>query len=254
MIGRPPSAPSPRPSTDARTPPSKEAGRIAGMFDAIAPRYDLLNSLLSAGFDRRWRTQAIRSLVLTGEERLLDVCAGTAGVALAARRGRAGARRVIGVDFAGAMLDIGRRKVEAAGEEHAIALLRADATRLPIREGGVDAVTAAFGVRNVEDAGAACREMHRVLRAGGRLAILEFAFPTVPVVRQAYRGYFTRVLPLVGRLVSRHSTAYSYLPASVGGFPPPEQFVALLLELGFADVVASRLTLGVVYLYSARKA
>lgn len=224
------------------------------MFDAIAPRYDLLNTLLSAGFDRQWRARAIRSLALTGRECLLDVCAGTAGVALAARRGPSGARRVIGVDFAGAMLEVGRRRIAAAGERRGITLLQGDATRLPIREGGIDAVTVAFGVRNVEDAGMACREMHRVLRAGGRLAILEFAYPTLPVLRQVYLGYFTRVLPLVGRLLSRHSSAYSYLPASVGGFPPPEQFATLLRELGFVEVVASRLTLGVVYLYSARKA
>lgn len=234
--------------------PSRDAGRISGMFDAIAPRYDLLNRVLSAGFDRRWRRRAIRSLALRDDETLLDVCAGTADVALEARRGvgRSRAGRVVGVDFSAAMLDLGRRKIEAA-HEPAVALVRGDAMRLPVRAGGVDAVTVAFGVRNVEDASAACREMHRVLRPGGRLAILEFAIPTLPLVRQIYLGYFTRVLPLLGRLVSRHSTAYAYLPASVTAFPPPARFVDVLRELGFADVVANRLTMGVVYLYSARK-
>ena len=234
--------------------PSKEARTISGMFDAIAPRYDLLNRILSAGFDRRWRRRAIASLALAGDETLLDVCAGTADVALEARRGvgRSRAGRVIAVDFSEAMLAIGRRKVEAAGDT--TALVRGDAMRLPIAEGRIDAVTAAFGVRNVEDAGAACREMHRVLRPGGRLAILEFAIPTLPVVRQAYLGYFSVVLPALGRLVSRHSTAYSYLPASVGAFPSPARFAALLRDVGFVGVTANRLTLGIVYMYRARKA
>jgi demethylmenaquinone methyltransferase/2-methoxy-6-polyprenyl-1,4-benzoquinol methylase len=221
------------------------------MFDAIAPRYDLLNTVLSAGLDRGWRRRAIASLGLTGRETLLDICAGTADVALTARR--RGARRVIGVDFAAAMLAIGRRKVDAAGETPAVVLLRGDAMRLPIRDGSVGAATAAFGVRNVEDAGTACREMHRVLRPGGRLAILEFAIPTLPILRQAYLSYFTWVLPRLGRVVSRHATAYTYLPASVEAFPVPDRFAELLRQIGFVDVRATRLTLGIVYLYCARR-
>lgn len=223
------------------------------MFDAIAPRYDLLNRLLSAGFDHRWRTRAIRSLGLTGEEILLDVCAGTADVALAARRSAPPARRVVGVDFAAAMLQLGRRKVHEGGEHGAIALVRGDAMRLPLHDGAVDAVTVAFGIRNVEEAETACRELHRVLRTGGRLAILEFAIPTRPIVRQAYVWYLTQVLPMLGRLISRHATAYSYLPASVTAFPTPDRFARLLGDVGFTDVLVNRLTLGIVYLYSAAK-
>lgn len=225
------------------------------MFDAIAPRYDLLNRLLSAGFDRRWRARAIRSLRLTGEELLLDMCTGTADIALAARRSAVGrARRVVGLDFAPAMLQLAHRKVCAAGENGAIALVRGDALQLPIHDEAVDAVTVAFGVRNVEDAETACREMYRVLRLGGRLAILEFAIPTIPVVRQAYLSYFTHVLPALGRLISRHTTAYSYLPASVTTFPAPDRFARLLRDVGFTAVVVNRLTLGVVYLYCGLKA
>jgi demethylmenaquinone methyltransferase/2-methoxy-6-polyprenyl-1,4-benzoquinol methylase len=223
------------------------------MFDAIAPRYDLLNRLLSAGFDRRWRARAIRSLELTGDERLLDLCTGTADVALAARRSAPRARRVIGVDFAAAMLQRGRRKVHDAGEQGAIALVRADAVRLPLHNGAVDAVTVAFGIRNVEDAETACRELHRVLRIGGRLAILEFAIPTLPIVRHAYLSYFRHVLPMLGRVVSRHTTAYSYLPASVTAFPTPDRFAHVLDDVGFTDVQVRGLTLGIVYLYSAVK-
>jgi demethylmenaquinone methyltransferase/2-methoxy-6-polyprenyl-1,4-benzoquinol methylase len=190
-------------------PLSKDARQIAGMFDAIAPRYDLLNQWLSAGFDRRWRRRAIRSLKLTGGETLLDLCTGTADVALAARRGSNRARRVIGVDFASAMLKIAQEKIDQAGERGSIALLRGDATQLPIDTAGVDTLSVAFGVRNVEDAVGACREMWRVLRPGGRLAILEFAIPRLAIVRGMYLFYFNRVLPRLGRLVSRRRFAPS---------------------------------------------
>lgn len=230
-------------------PPDKAPDRIAGMFDAIAPRYDLLNRVLSAGIDRRWRARAIRSLQLTGHETLLDVCTGTADVAL---EGRAAAR-VVGVDFAGAMLALGLRKVRAAGQGTRITLLRGDAMRLPIADASVDAVTIAFGIRNVQRPEVACAEMARALRAGGRLAILEFGVPRLPGIRTLYLWYFKHLLPLVGRAVSGHNAAYSYLPASVGTFPPPAEFMAILRRAGFTDVRADSLTLGIVYLYTARK-
>jgi demethylmenaquinone methyltransferase/2-methoxy-6-polyprenyl-1,4-benzoquinol methylase len=229
--------------------PDKTPDRIAGMFDAIAPRYDFLNHFLSAGIDRRWRAKAIRSLRLTGRETLLDVCTGTADVAL---EGRAhGAARVVGVDFAGAMLGLGLRKVRAAGQETSIALLRGDAMRLPIADNSVDAATVAFGIRNVQRHEIACREMARALKPGGRLAILEFGVPRIPGLSSAYLWYFKYVLPALGRVISGHTAAYSYLPASVGTFPPPAEFMATLREAGFAEVKADPLSLGIVYLYTA---
>ena len=231
------------------TPPDKAPDRIAGMFDAIAPKYDLLNHLLSAGIDRRWRARAIRTLRLTGRETLVDVCTGTGDVALAAD----GAARVVGVDFAGAMLAIGVRKVRRAGEERRITLVRGDALRLPVADGIADAVTIAFGIRNVQRTDAGCAEMARVLRRGGRLAILEFGMPRIPGVRALYEWYFNRVLPFIGSRISGHGGAYSYLPASVGSFPPPEEFMTLLRQSGFFDVRAVPLTFGIVYLYTAVK-
>jgi demethylmenaquinone methyltransferase/2-methoxy-6-polyprenyl-1,4-benzoquinol methylase len=235
--------------------PDKSPDRIAGMFDAIAPRYDFLNHVLSAGIDRRWRARAIRSLGLTGTETVLDVCTGTADVALQARGGANGAaaRRVIGVDFAGAMLSIGLRKVRAAGQAARVVLVRGDATRLPVADGSVDAATVAFGIRNVQRPDVACQEMARALRPGGRLAILEFGVPRIPGVSTLYLWYFKYLLPLVGRVVSGHQAAYSYLPASVGTFPPPAEFMRILGSAGFADVRAEPLTLGIVYLYTARR-
>jgi demethylmenaquinone methyltransferase/2-methoxy-6-polyprenyl-1,4-benzoquinol methylase len=237
-----------------KTPPDKTPDRIAGMFDAIAPRYDLLNHLLSAGIDKRWRARAIRSLRLTGRETLIDVATGTGDVALEARRaGAAGAARVLGVDFAGAMLSLGLHKVRAARESRTIGLVRGDAMCLPAATASADGVTISFGIRNVQRPEIACREMARVLKPGGRLAILEFGVPRIPGVSTLYLWYFRRVLPLIGRMISGHSGAYTYLPASVGTFPPPAEFVTILRQSGFEEVDAVPLTLGIVYLYVGRK-
>ncbi|HEY3381844.1 MAG TPA: bifunctional demethylmenaquinone methyltransferase/2-methoxy-6-polyprenyl-1,4-benzoquinol methylase UbiE [Vicinamibacterales bacterium] len=231
----------------------KRPTRVASMFDAIAARYDFLNHLLSVGLDRRWRTQAIRSLHLTGRETVLDVCTGTGDVALAALRARPGAARVVGVDFAGEMLRhaIGKtREPRVAGR---IWLVRGDATRLPVPTSSMDAATVAFGIRNVEEPGRALLEMFRVLRTGGRLAILEFSIPRPAVIRAIYLPYFRDVLPRIGRLVSGHLTAYTYLPASVGAFIPSDVMLSLMQECGFTEVRARALTFGVVTLYTGGK-
>lgn len=232
---------------------SKSPARIAGMFDAIAGRYDLLNRLLSAGIDQHWRKRALRSLSLTGRERLVDLCTGTADLAIAVASARPGARQVIGIDFAAAMLSIGKRKVHRSQLDGSIALLRGDAMRIPLRDASVDALTIAFGIRNVEDPSAACHEIYRVLAPGGKLAVLEFAIPTAPGIRSAYLWYFNHVLPCIGRLVSRDDTAYAYLPASVHGFATPDEFAYSLREIGFTDVAAKPLTLGIVCLFTGRR-
>jgi demethylmenaquinone methyltransferase/2-methoxy-6-polyprenyl-1,4-benzoquinol methylase len=233
---------------------SKEPARIAGMFDAIARRYDTLNHLLSAGLDRGWRRAAIRALALTERDRVLDVCTGTADLAIAAASDRvAHAGRVVGVDFAGEMLRLGLAKVRAAGLGRRISLVRGDATALPLPDASFDAVTIAFGIRNVVDPRQACREFHRVLRPGGRLAVLEFGLPRLPGVRQLYAWYINRVLPRIGALISRHQDAYAYLPASVAEFPSDEGFAAWLRDAGLSQVRYRPLALGSVYLYTARK-
>ena len=223
------------------------------MFDAIAVRYDFLNHFLSAGIDRRWRRKAIRSLQLTGRERLLDLCTGTGDVAIAAQTASPGTASVLGVDFAGAMLRVGQEKLARLGLGRKVALVRGDATRVPVSDQSVDCITVAFGIRNVQDTEAACREMHRVLAPGGRIAVLEFAIPTMPGIRGAYLWYFKHILPCFGRVISRHNAAYSYLPESVGAFRTPDEFVKLLRQAGFADISAVPLTFGIVYLYTARK-
>jgi demethylmenaquinone methyltransferase/2-methoxy-6-polyprenyl-1,4-benzoquinol methylase len=233
---------------------SKAPERIAGMFDAIAPRYDFLNHLLSGGIDRTWRTRAIRSLALTGRERVLDLCTGTGDLAMAALRGTPGAASVVGVDFAGAMLRVADDKLRRVGERQRITLVRGDATKIPLATSSVDAITIAFGIRNVEDVPAACAEMHRVLKPRGRLAILEFAVPTLPGWRSLYGWYVKHVLPRIGSAVSRHDGAYHYLPASIDAFATPDELVKILRQAGFAPVAAVPLTLGSVCLYTAARA
>jgi demethylmenaquinone methyltransferase / 2-methoxy-6-polyprenyl-1,4-benzoquinol methylase len=223
------------------------------MFDAIAPRYDLLNRVLSAGLDQRWRAQAIRALGLQASDVLVDVCTGTADMALAASS-LPSPPRVIGFDFSREMLRLGLAKArrEPPGRRPVL-LVQADAIRLPLPDASADAAAVAFGIRNVQDTPAACRELARVLRPGGRLAILEFGLPRSAWFRRVYWWYAERVLPRVGRVVSRHHSAYAYLPESVTRFPPPEEFGRLLQENGFPHVLVSPLTFGVVHLYLARK-
>jgi demethylmenaquinone methyltransferase / 2-methoxy-6-polyprenyl-1,4-benzoquinol methylase len=223
------------------------------MFDAIAGHYDFLNHLLSAGIDRRWRRQAIRSLRLSGRERVLDLCTGTADLAIAALDATPDAARVLGVDFAGAMLRVGLEKTRARRLTNRLTLVRGDAANIPVAPRSVDAVTVAFGIRNVQNTQVACNEIFRVLNEGGRLAVLEFAIPQTPGVRAAYLWYFNQVLPRIGRAVSRHNAAYGYLPASVGAFASPDEFVKILRQSGFADIRAVPLTFGIVYLYTARR-
>ena len=229
----------------------KSPAKIAGMFDAIAARYDLLNTVLSGGLDRYWRRLAIGSLRLTGRERVLDVCTGTADVAIGAAR--SGAARVVGVDFAGSMLLHGLGKVRTAGLADRIQLVRGDAMNLPAASETVDAATIAFGIRNVQRPEIGCRELYRVLTPGGRVAILEFGTPKSRVFAPLYAWYSHNVLPHIGRMVSRHDAAYTYLPESIGAFPYGDDFARILTAAGFSQVEARPLMFGAVYLYTGSK-
>lgn len=233
---------------------SKEPAKIAGMFDAIARHYDTLNHLLSAGLDRRWRRAAVRALRLTPADRLLDMCTGTGDLAIEAATAAGGhAGQVVAIDFSAEMLRLARVKTLEARLERRIVIARGDATKMPVPDASFDAATVAFGIRNVLDPELACREFLRALRPGGRLAILEFGSPQLPGVRAVYLWYFKRVLPLVGKLISRHSEAYTYLPASVAEFPTGRAFADILTRAGFGAVRFQTLTFGVVYLYLAER-
>jgi demethylmenaquinone methyltransferase/2-methoxy-6-polyprenyl-1,4-benzoquinol methylase len=233
-----------------RSVPDKSPARIASMFDAIARRYDLLNHVLSVGLDVRWRAHAIREAGLAPDARVLDLCTGTADFAIAAQHAAPKAR-IVGVDFAGQMLRVGLDKLRARALDRQITLVRGDATAIPLRDGWADAATIGFGIRNVAQPEGALKELARIIRPGGKLIILEFGEPVIPGIRGLYNWYFRFVLPQLGRLVSKHQSAYSYLPASVGSFPAPPVFAATISSHGFTNVRPVPLTLGIVYLYIA---
>lgn len=216
---------------------------VRRMFSEIAPTYDFLNTLLSFNIDRRWRRRAID--VLGWERRprglYLDACAGTLdmSVELSKRAGFAGT--VLAADFAEAMLRAGRNKPGAAN----VRALVADALQLPLGDASVDGAMVAFGVRNFADIDAGLRELARVLKPGARLVVLDCSAPPSALVRGVYHVYFRQLLPLVGRLVSGHRTAYRYLPESVAHFPPAPELAARLAQAGLAGVGYETLTLGV---------
>lgn len=227
--------------------------QVEHMFDAISPKYDLLNRLFSLGIDQGWRRKVIRMLKREPVERLLDVATGTADLAIMAARKEA-ARQVIGVDISEGMLSHGREKVKTAGLEERLLLQQADSQALPFADGAFDAVTVAFGARNFEDLERGLREMLRVLRPGGRLFVLEFSRPRKAPMKQIFRFYFHRVMPTVGRMVSKDSAAYTYLPESVDAFPDGAEFVRILERCGGREALARPLTGAIATIYSARKA
>lgn len=231
--------------------PGQRARAVQGMFSAIAPSYDRLNRLLSFGVDASWR-RALVARLPRGAQRVLDLACGTGDVALAAADARPGLR-VIGADFSLPMLRGAQRKVRAGGLAGCISLQAASAEDLPYRGNSFDAVTIAFGIRNVVRRERALGEMLRVLRPGGRALILDFSLPPNALVRAVYGCYFQRVLPLVGGLVSGNRGAYRYLPESVAGFPPRERFAQLMEAQGFAEVRYEDFTLGVATLYQGRR-
>jgi demethylmenaquinone methyltransferase/2-methoxy-6-polyprenyl-1,4-benzoquinol methylase len=234
------------------TPGAPEKAAVRSMFDRIAPRYDLLNRVLSAGTDVRWRRAAVDLLELPPEGRVLDLCTGTADLLVEALE-RSGGSRGVGLDLSGEMLRRGAAKLARRGLGGRAALAQGDAERLPLQEASCDGALVAFGIRNLADPAAGLREIRRVLRPGGRAVVLEFAMPR-GMLGALYRAYFRGVLPRVGGLLSGDRAAYAYLPASVGLFPTPEAFAALLEQAGLADVRFRPLTGGIAYLYRGERA
>lgn len=218
----------------------KSPRRIRAMFDDISPTYDLLNHLLSLNIDIAWRRRAAELCV--SPRRALDVCCGTGDLALELRR-RWNAT-VVGSDFARRMIDIAAAKSRRVRAP--LDLLQGDTTRLPFADGSFDSASVAFGIRNVGDVAAGLREMARVVRPGGRVVILEFTLPAGRILRSAYLLYFTRILPLIGSLVSGTRTnAYGYLPESVRRWPSPEAFARLMESAGLREVRWELQTFGI---------
>lgn len=225
---------------------------VERMFDKIAPRYDLLNRVLSLGIDVQWRKKALAYLKNDPPQALLDVATGTADVALMAAKILSPAS-ITGIDIANQMLDLGRIKIKNQGLESVITLETGDSENLRFADHTFDAVTVAFGVRNFENLEKGLAEMHRVLRPGGRVVILEFSKPNIFPFKQLYNTYFKYVLPLIGRLTSRDVRAYTYLFESVQIFPEGQDFLNILSKIGYQNPTCERLTFGICSIYSATK-
>jgi len=220
------------------------------MFDAIAPRYDFLNHLLSFGIDRSWRRKAVDLLSSENPERILDVATGTGDLAIEALHLKP--QKVVGVDIAEKMLSYARQKVARTGQADRVVFTRGDAERLPFSDNQFHAALVGFGVRNFQDLNRGLTEIRRVLCPGGRLVVLEFSQPSKFPVKQAYTLYSRYVLPLLGRILSGHTGPYRYLPASIAVFPSGEQFLTHMQNAGYVDVSCRELTFGIVSLYSGR--
>lgn len=231
--------------------PKKE--QIRRMFDEIAPTYDRLNHIMSLDVDRRWRRRALRYIADGTAQQILDVACGTGDSTIAIARAAAPGSRIIGSDISEGMMRLVSAKAEAAGVADRITLEQADCEALPHPDAVFDRVACAFGVRNFEHKDRALAEMHRVLKPGGRVVILELSVPRNPVLRWVYGLYFRRILPRIGGAVSGDAAAYRYLPASVYAFPPPAAFCALLADAGFSAVRHHALTLGLCRLFVGEK-
>ncbi len=221
------------------------------MFDAIAPRYDLLNRVLSGGIDQTWRKKVIRKILTGSPGHVLDVATGTGDLAIMAAG--MGIPKVVGVDISEEMLHVGQQKIDAKSLDDRISLQKGDAERLPFSDSQFDAAMVAFGVRNFEDLREGLSEIYRVIRPGGHLVVLEFSRPKVFPIKQLYRFYGRLILPPIGRLISGDQGAYTYLPESIAVFPEGEQFLDYMREVGFEELEARRLTFGVASMYSGRK-
>lgn len=234
-----------------QTEPNGKKERVRLMFNNIAHRYDFLNHFLSVGIDRCWRRKLIRKMGQFHPSDILDVATGTADLAIAAAR--LNPQKIIGIDIAEEMLAIGQLKIERLHLQKMIQLRQADSENLPFPDTSFDAVMVAFGVRNFENLEKGLAQMYRVLRQGGRVYILEFSKPGKFPVKQLYGFYFNQILPILGRIVSKDMSAYTYLPESVGAFPDGPEFLMLMEQAGFRLAESKQLTFGVASLYTAQK-
>ena len=234
-------------------PVDKSEARVQDMFSQIAPRYDFMNHLLSLGTDVYWRWRTVRKVRPVGEAPILDLCTGTGDLALAFGRATRGKTPIVGADFCQPMLEIGRVKAQRVGAGQ-ITFVEADAQRLPFPDDEFQIVSVAFGLRNVTDTDRGLREMVRVCRPGGRVAVLEFSMPRWQPFRYFYGLYFRHVLPRIGQLLARNRRdAYNYLPESVGEFPSGEALAQRMRAAGAREVHYYPLTLGVATLYVGTK-
>ena len=225
--------------------------QVARMFNNISHRYDLLNRVLSLGIDIRWRKQAVQLLKAHNPQTVLDVATGTGDFAIAAIK--SGAKKITGVDISEQMLAVGRGKISKLGLNDKIELLSGDSENLTFQDNLFDAVIVSFGVRNFENLEKGMTEIRRVLKPGGLLIVLEFSKPSGYFFKHIYNFYFRFILPSVGKLISKDTAAYKYLPDSVNAFPYGKAFTEILDKIGFKNTQCKELTFGVSSIYTGKK-
>ena len=228
--------------------------QVSQMFDNIAGKYDFLNHFLSLNMDKMWRRKMISELDSVQPKTILDVATGTADVAInTIKQLKINDLHIEGVDISAEMLNVGRKKIQNEGMSEKIVLTLGDSEQLPYQDNKFDALTVAFGVRNFENLERGLQEMHRVLRKGGKVVVLEFSKPTGFPFKQLYNFYFKNILPLIGKLTSQDNRAYTYLYESVQAFPDGENFITVLNKIGFKDTQCKPLTLGICSIYIGYK-
>ena len=230
----------------------EKAKQVEEMFDNIAPSYDKLNHRLSWNIDKGWRRKAIRQLAPFKPQTLLDIATGTGDFAILAAE-MLHPQKLVGADISEGMMEIGRKKVREKGLQDIISFAKEDCLHLSYQDETFDAVTAAFGIRNFADLDSGLREMQRVLRKGGHLSIVELTSPVSFPMKQLFHVYSHTVLPVYGRLISKDTSAYSYLTKTIEAFPQGEQMVEILHKAGFSEASFKRLTFGICTMYFARK-
>ena len=230
---------------------SRKKDQTAEMFDNISGNYDFLNHFLSAGIDILWRKKAIGKLKEHRPKTILDIATGTADLAIEAISLQP--ENITGIDISVKMLEIGRKKITKKELDSKIQLEVGDAENLPFEDEAFDAVMSAFGVRNFENLEKGLQSMNRVLKKGGMVVILEFSKPQTFPISSIYKLYFKRILPIIGKVVSNHNSAYTYLPNSVMEFPDGDEFLSIMNSCGFSDCKKQRLSLGIATIYTAIK-
>lgn len=230
----------------------EKASQVEQMFDNIAPTYDKLNHRLSLDIDKGWRRKAIKALTPYHPQSLLDIATGTGDFAILAAQ-MLHPTRLVGADISEGMMEIGRQKVKALGLNHIVTFEKEDCLHLSYDSNTFDAITAAFGIRNFADLDAGLREMYRVLKPGGHLSIVELTTPISFPMRQLFHIYSHTVLPIYGRIISRDTSAYTYLTKTIEAFPQGERMVDILMKAGFAEASFRRLTFGICTMYFATK-
>ncbi len=229
----------------------KSKEKVSEMFNNIAEKYDFLNHFLSAGTDKRWRRYVRKQLSDKKYAQILDVACGTGDLAIELAKNNP--EKIIGIDIAEKMIEIGKNKVQKAGLSEKIELITADALKIPFADNTFDAVTCAFGVRNFENLEAGLTEMNRVLKKGGKLIILEFSKPKNKIIKKTFNVYFHNFLPFIGEKISKNKNAYKYLPQTVAAFPFGSNFTKIIENQGFKNVNFKELSLGIASAYIAYK-